>query len=100
MDANRILQYMNGYVDIVIEGYYVERFINICNTKNILLWNIKKENSIVLHASVEVKDFKKLKGICKKTKCKMKIEKKKGFHRSSSMYNNLYICLIKFYMEY
>ena len=102
MNSNRILQYMNGYVDIVIEGYYIERFINICNTKNILLWNIKKENSIVLHASVEVKDFKSLKTICKKTKCKMKIEKKKGFpflvrkYRKRKVFIGLLLCIIIF----
>ena len=79
MNSDRILHYMNGYVDIIVEGYYIERFINICNKKNIILWNIKKENSIILHASVELKKFKELKNICKKTKCRMKIKSKKGF---------------------
>ena len=102
MNSNRLLQYMNGYVDIVIEGYYIERFINICNTRNILLWNIKKENSIVLHASVEVRDFKRLKSICKKTKCKLKIEKKKGFpflvrkYRKRKIFIGLLLCIIIF----
>ena len=78
MNSNKILQYVTGYVDIKIEGYYIERFINICTTKQILLWNLKREDSITLHASIEVKNFKELKGICKKTKCKIKIERKKG----------------------
>ena len=78
MNTNRIAQYLSGYVSITIEGYYIERFINLCNASQILLWNLKRENSIVLHACVEAKYFKQLKGICKKTKCKMKIEKKKG----------------------
>ena len=78
MNANKLLQYVSGYVNIKIEGYYIERFINICTTKQILLWNLKREDSITLHASVEVKSFKELRQICKKTKCKMKIEGKKG----------------------
>ena len=78
MNSNKIVQYISGYVDIKIEGYYIERFINICTTKQILLWNLKRENSITLHASVELKRFKELKEVCKKTKCKMKIEGKKG----------------------
>lgn len=78
MNSNNLLQYIKGYVHIVVEGYYIERFINICNTKNILLWNLKKENSILLRACVEVTKFKELKEICKKTKCKIKIEGKKG----------------------
>ena len=78
MNSNKLLQYMNGYVDIVVEGYYIERFINICTTKQILLWNLKRENSITLNASIDIKRFKELKQICKKTKCKVKIKRKRG----------------------
>ena len=70
---------MSGYVDIKVEGYYIERFINICNTKQIDLWNIKRTDSITMHARMDSKRFKELKHICKKTKCKVKIERKKGF---------------------
>ena len=78
MNSNRLIQYVGGYVDVVIEGYYIERFINICNTKQILLWNLKRKNSITLYASISIKDFKSLRSICKKTKCKLKIQNKKG----------------------
>lgn len=79
MNSNKVLQYMSGYVDIKVEGYYIERFINICNTKQIDLWNIKRTDSITMHARMDSKRFKELKPICKKTKCKVKIERKKGF---------------------
>ena len=79
MNSNKVLQYMSGYVDIKVEGYYIERFINICNTKQIDLWNIKRTDSITMHARIDSKRFKELKPICKKTKCKVKIERKKGF---------------------
>lgn len=79
MDSNKVLQYLSGYVDITVEGYYIEKFINICTNKNINLWNLKRENSIILHASIQIVDFKELRKICKDTKCKIKIEKKKGF---------------------
>ena len=78
MKSNKLLEYVTGYVDIVIEGYYIEQFINICNTREINLWNIKKENSIKVFASIQISDFRKLKQICKKTKCKIKIQNKKG----------------------
>ena len=78
MKSNKLLEYVTGYVDIVIEGYYIEQFINICNTREINLWNIKKENSIKVFASIQISDFRKLKQICKKTKCKTKIQNKKG----------------------
>ena len=78
MDLDKVTKYMSGYVNIVVEGYYIERFINICNSKKILLWNMKRDNSITLRTSIEAKDFKTLKQICKKTKCRVKIEGKKG----------------------
>ena len=78
MNTNKAIQYLSGHVDIVIEGYYIEKFINICNNEHIELWNIKRENAIKLHTSVEIKNFKLLRNICKKTKCKVKIEKKSG----------------------
>ena len=79
MISNRFTKYWSGYVDIVIEGYYIERFINICNNKQIFLWNIRKDNSITLFASVEKSRFKELRPICRKTKCRVRIKGKKGF---------------------
>ena len=85
---------MSGYVDIIVEGYYIERFINICNSKQIFLWNIKRENSITLYTSIDAKKFKELKQICKKTKCKVKIENKKGLPFVLKKYKKRKIFLI------
>ena len=73
-----ILNYLIGYVSIVVEGYYIERFINICKSKNIYFWNMKREKASILHANVGIKEFKELKAIAKKLKCHLKIERKRG----------------------
>ena len=73
-----LIRYILGYVNISVEGYYIERFINTCLSKNILIWNVKREKSTYMCANVGIKDFKRLKEVSKKTKCKMKIERKKG----------------------
>lgn len=78
MQFKILVNYVFGFVDIIIEGYYIERFINICTSKNIFLWDLKRDKSTILYARVGVKDFKKLKTICRKTQCKMKINHKKG----------------------
>ena len=72
------IKYLIGYVRVVVEGYYIERFINICTTNNILIWNLKREKSIRLYLNIGISDFKKLSSICKKTKCRVKIESKHG----------------------
>lgn len=73
-----LLNYLFGYVSISVEGYFIERFINICISKNNLIWNLKRKKSSFLYANIAIKDFKKMKEIAKITKCRIKIEKKKG----------------------
>ena len=37
-----LFSYLLGYLKISVEGYYIERFINICKTNNITIWNLKR----------------------------------------------------------
>lgn len=72
------LSYIIGYVNIKVESYFLERFINICISKKIFLWNIKRKKSTILYANISIKDYKRLKEITRKTKSRVKIESKKG----------------------
>lgn len=72
------INYIIGYVNIKIESYFIERFINICISKKIFLWNIERKKSTILYANISIKDYKRLKEIAKKTKSRVKIEDKKG----------------------
>ncbi len=80
-----LMAYLLGYVTIEVEGYYIERFMNICNNQKIFLWNIKRPKTAIMRVNISIQDFKKIKPIAKKTKCKIKIDNKKGvpffFHR-------------------
>ena len=73
-----ILSYILGYLRISVEGYYIERFINICKKNKIVIWNLKRRKDIQLHLNVRKGEFKELCKIAKKTGCKIKIENKKG----------------------
>ena len=73
-----LLSYILGYVNIEVEGYFIERFINICNSKKIFLWNMKRKHSTIIRVNIGIRDFKKIKEIAKKTKCRVKIQKKRG----------------------
>ena len=74
--VNRI----NGIVQVQIEGFFTERFINLCKINNIKIWDIKNLVNGIVRFNVSIKDFKKLKKISKKTKCKMSIISKKGLY--------------------
>ena len=73
-----LLKYILGYVRITVEGYYIERFINICTTNKILIWNLKREKGVKLHLNIGIQDFYKAIEVAKKLKCKVKIERKRG----------------------
>lgn len=67
-----------GYVHILIEGFFIERFINICMNDNIILQDLHREKGTILKAKILKSDFKKIKKVAKKTKCRVHIKKKVG----------------------
>ena len=73
-----ILRMILGYVRIQVEGYYAERFINICTNRKLLIWNLKRKNVVELCLNIGIKDFKKLSDIARRTNCKVRIINKKG----------------------
>ena len=74
-----LFSYLLGYLKISVEGYYIERFINICKTNNITIWNLKRNENIELELNVRISEFKKICKVAKQTRCKVKIKRKKGF---------------------
>ena len=73
-----LLAYFLGYLEIKVEGYFIEKFINNCLKSNILLWNIKRKKSTIMACNIGIADFKRIRHILKKTKCRIKIERKRG----------------------
>ena len=70
--------YIIGYLGITIEGYYIERFINMCRSNKIAIWHLKRKKDVQLDFRVNIHDFKKVCSIAKKLKCKLKIKTKRG----------------------
>ena len=73
-----LFNYIIWYIRISVEGYYIERFINICRNNKITIWNLKRDKNVKLELNIGIKDLKKLRKISKQTKCKMKILRKRG----------------------
>lgn len=75
----KILLYkLIGYIRINVEGFYIEKFINICRQNGIFLWGIKREKASIMHTNISIKDFKRIKRITKQINCRVHIERKKG----------------------
>lgn len=86
--------YFTGYVSISVEGFFTERFINSCFSNAIFLWDLKREKSTYLRVKISSRDFKKIKKIARNTKCKVKIEKKRGLPILANKYRKRKIFLI------
>lgn len=78
MNLRNFYMYFTGFVTISVEGFFTERFINSCFSNAIFLWDLKREKSTYLKVKISARDFKKIKKIARKTKCKVKIEEKQG----------------------
>ena len=73
-----LMYYILGYVNVVIEGFFIERFINMCISKRIFFWKTNRSKSTVFSANIGVRDYKQAVKIAKKCQCKIKINRKKG----------------------
>ena len=71
------LKFLKGYVCIRVSGFSPERFMNLCGNRNILLWNIRKEED-VYYMCLSIAGFYRLKPIVKKTGTKVAIVKRCG----------------------
>ncbi len=88
MGIDKNIQNMIGIVTIQIEGFFTERFINLCKINNIKIWDIRNIVKGVIRFKMNISDFKKLRKIARKTKCKVKIKEKKGLYFKFHKYRN------------
>lgn len=74
----KIQDLFKGYVNVFVEGFYIEKVINVCKKNNIELINLDRKSNTIIYTCINVKNFKAFSKIVKKNKCRIKIMKKKG----------------------
>ena len=80
MNVSNLSTYARAIIQVEAEGFFVERLINLCKINNIKIWDIKYINEGRISFAISPKEFKRLKPYVKKSKCKIKIVKKKGIY--------------------
>ncbi len=70
--------YIRGYVIIIVEGFFTEKFINICTRRQIHLWDIRVQGERIRTMRISIKGFKLIRTIARKAKCRVKLLKKVG----------------------
>lgn len=70
--------YIRGYVIIVVTGKSIERFINICTKRQILLWDIARKDNESAIMKASLRGFKLMRPAARKSYCRVHIIKKCG----------------------
>ncbi len=100
----KLLNWLRGYLYVQISGIDPERFINLCISKKIFIWHLKKaEDSYQFY--IIRKNFKHLKPIARKTKIVPKIKRKIGlpfllhrYHNRKGFFVGFLLCAILIYI--
>jgi len=81
MDIKRITNKVKkGTIIVEIEGFFIERFINLCKIQNIEIQDIRYITAGLISFKTSTNNLGKIKKIASKTKCKVKVKKKKGIY--------------------
>lgn len=72
-----LLKYLKGYLRIKVWGFSPERFMNLCSSREILLWDIIRDGD-AYYMNISLKGFYQLKSITKKTGTRVVICKRYG----------------------
>lgn len=75
---SKIWKYIKGYVIIIIEGFFIEKFINLASNAELKFWDLKRLSLSKIEVKAGIKDFKKIRPIIKKSKCRAELKKKVG----------------------
>ena len=78
MIFKRILMFIYGFYRIKIEGMYIQRFINLCASKSIIIHSSKIEKSTILNCKILKDDLEEIKEIADKVGCIVEVQKENG----------------------
>lgn len=73
----RIIRFLDGYVHVQLTGYAPERFLNLCRSRHILLWDLQPSGQ-GYGFYISIRSFRRLKPLLRKTGTKVHITEKRG----------------------
>jgi similar to stage IV sporulation protein len=74
----KIWSYLVGYVLIKVEGRNIEKFINMCMKRGILLWDLRWVDNNQVSAKVRLGGFRAIRHICRTVSCRVKVGGRNG----------------------
>ena len=93
MKISKIGKNIKAVVTVEVEGFFVERLINLLNNNGVEVWDVKVLGIGDISFNIESKDFKKILPYVKKSKCKAKVISKRGIYFEVFKYRKIRIAL-------
>lgn len=99
----KLWNYIMGYVIILVEGNSIEKFINICVQKRILIWDIQKAGPASARMKMALKHFRKVRAPARAARCRVSLVSKVGlpfllrrYRKRKTFILGAFVCLILF----
>lgn len=78
MSVAKIIGYIRGSVTIRAEGMFLERFLNICMHRGILLRDVKRRGENAIDARISIQGFREIRPIARKTRTRVRLCRRYG----------------------
>ncbi len=88
------LIYLKGFLTITVSGRFCERFINVCASRGILLWNVVRISDCAIRCRISVSDFKKISDITTDVNVTVQINIKHGLPFLIQKYKKRHVALL------
>lgn len=69
---------VKGIMKISVEGFFIERFINLCLQEGVEIWDIERVNEGIVYLKIYPIVYENIKRIAEVTRCKVEILEKNG----------------------
>lgn len=100
----KLMHWLFGYLTVHISGISPERFINLCRSRGLYIWNIGRDNEYY-RFNLSARNYKKLKPIFRKTGLVPKIYQKHGlpfflhkYRRRKGFFIGILLCGLLIYI--
>ena len=77
MNLNKT-NWIQGYLELQIQGKYIERLLNRMVGQGMQIWNIRRKDTVA-YLCILLEDFHRMKPLLKETNCRLHIVKRIGF---------------------
>ncbi len=74
----RIYRFLCGYLTLLLSGRKAGRFLNLCTRRGMNIWNVVLEGEDRCRLNMYLKDFRNVRPLCRKTKTRLRIQKRRG----------------------